>query len=197
MATLDEIDEAVNIARDAGATDLALLVCSSSYPSPPELIHLARLRFLAERYGCVVGLSDHTTGTAVPVAAAALGAKIIEKHLILARSDGGPDASFSLEPAEFRAMVDAVRIAERAVGSVTFGQEAEISLRGFRRSLFISEDVAAGEILTTKNVRSVRPGAGLHTRHLESVLGRRARQALRKGTPLAWDHLEDGEPQSK
>jgi pseudaminic acid synthase len=196
MASLDEIDEAVATARDAGARDLALLVCSSSYPSPPDLIHLRRLGHLRDRYDLIVGLSDHTAGVAVPVAAVALGAKIIEKHFILSRSDGGPDAAFSLEPAEFKEMIEAVRIAERALGSVTYAQEAESSSRAFRRSLFVVEDVAAGELFTPKNVRSIRPAGGLHTRHLDDVLGHPARVAVSRGTPLSWDLVDTAAPSS-
>lgn len=158
MATLEEIDEAVKTARAAGTTNLALLVCSSSYPSPPDLIRLTRVRDLADRYGCIVGLSDHTPGSAVPVAAVALGAKIIEKHFIQARSEGGPDASFSLEPHEFKEMVDAVRIAERAMGAPVYGQDGEASSRAFRRSLFVCADVAAGKSSPRATwARSARP----------------------------------------
>lgn len=191
MASLDEIDEAVTTAKTAGAKELALLVCSSSYPSPPDLIHLRRIAHLADKYGVTVGLSDHTAGVAVPVAAVALGAKIIEKHFILARADGGPDAAFSLEPHEFKDMVDAVRVAEQALGTVTYAQEAESSSRAFRRSLFVVEDVAPGELLTEKNVRSIRPAGGLHTRHLDEVIGRRARVAIARGTPLQWPLIDE------
>lgn len=186
MATLGEIDEAVSAARGAGCRDLALLVCSSAYPSPPELLHLKRIPHLAESFGVVVGLSDHTAGTAVPVAATALGARIIEKHFTLSRADGGPDASFSLEPNEFKEMVAAVRVAEAALGTVSYGQEAESSSRVFRRSLFAVQDIATDETLTVHNVRSIRPGGGLHARYLPQVLGRQARTDIPRGSPLAW-----------
>jgi pseudaminic acid synthase len=190
MASLEEIEEAVSAARDAGAHDLALLVCSSAYPSPPELLHLKRLEDLRRRFDVVVGLSDHTSGIVVPVAATALGSKIVEKHLTLSRADGGPDAAFSLEPSEFAEMVKAVRTAERALGGVQYGQDGESSSRVFRRSLFAVQYIPAGGLLTRDNVRSIRPAAGLHPRHLGEVVGRKARSAIARGTPLAWELFE-------
>jgi pseudaminic acid synthase len=187
MATLAEIDEAVDAARKAGARDLALLVCSSAYPSPPELLHLRRIPHLAQTFDVVVGLSDHTSGTAVPVAATALGARIIEKHFTLSRADGGPDASFSLEPHEFKEMVDAVRVAEAALGRVSYGHEAESSSRAFRRSLFAVRDIAAGDTFTHDNVRSIRPAGGLSPKFLQNVLGKKAATAVTRGEPLTWD----------
>lgn len=137
-----------------------------------------------------MGLSDHTLGIAVPVTAVALGACIIEKHLTLRRSDGGPDGAFSLEPAEFRAMVDAVRMAEKAIGHISYETTLkEKTSRGFRRSLFVVEDMHAGEILTRENVRSIRPGHGLPVRELQNVLGRAAKSAIQRGTPLSHDHF--------
>ena len=188
MATLDEIDEAVRTMRAAGARELALLKCTSGYPAAPEEMHLRTIPDLAARFDVPVGLSDHTLGVAVPVAAATLGACIIEKHLTLARADGGPDSAFSLEPAEFKAMVDGVRTAERALGEVHYGVSPdEAKSRVFRRSLFVVEDVKAGERFTPANVRSIRPGHGLHPRHLDEVLGRVATEDLARGTPLAWN----------
>ena len=148
MATLGEIEEAVTAARKAGCQELGLLVCSSAYPSPPDLIHLRRIPHLRATFGYEVGLSDQTLGIAVPVASVALGASIIEKHFTLLRADGGPDAAFSLERAEFKQMVDNVRVAEKALGSVEYGQEAEAPSRAFRRSLFAVKDIAAGEEFT-------------------------------------------------
>jgi N-acetylneuraminate synthase len=190
MATLAEIEEAVETLRGAGAGPLALLRASSAYPSAPGDIHLRTLAELARRFGCVVGLSDHTAGIAVPVAAVALGAAIVEKHLTLRRADGGPDAAFSLEPPEFKAMVEAVRAAQAALGTVRFGPTASeaASLR-FRRSLYVVKDMRAGERFTAEHVRSIRPAGGLHTRHLPEVLGRRAARDLERGTPLAWDDV--------
>jgi N-acetylneuraminate synthase len=145
---------------------------------------------MARRFEAPVGLSDHTMGIAVPVAAVALGACIIEKHLTLSRSIPGPDSAFSLEPNEFKAMVDAIRIAEKALGEVHFGlSEKEEASRAFRRSLFVVEDVEQGGVFTADNVRSIRPGNGLHTRHLPDVLGRSASQGIKRGTPLSWEFV--------
>lgn len=188
MSTLEEIEEAVQAARQAGATQIALLKCTSAYPSLPEEMNLRTIPEMSRRFGVPVGLSDHTMGTAVPVAAVALGACIIEKHLTLSRSEPGPDSAFSLEPHEFKAMVDAVRVAEKALGEIHFGiGEKEASSRVFRRSLFVVQDVKRGEPFTADNVRSIRPGHGLHTRHLAEVLGRHAARDIARGTPLSWD----------
>ncbi|MBI3475470.1 MAG: pseudaminic acid synthase [Acidobacteria bacterium] len=188
MATLEEIEEAVTVARTAGAKQIALLKCTSAYPAPAEEMNLRTIPELARRFDVPVGLSDHTMGVAVPVAAVSLGACIIEKHLTLSRADGGPDSGFSLEPAEFKLMVEAVRTAERALGDVHFGvSEREARSRVFRRSLFVVRDLKAGEIFTEENVRSIRPGHGLHTRHLIEILGKRAAVDIVRGTPLRWD----------
>jgi pseudaminic acid synthase len=145
---------------------------------------------MAQRFAVPVGLSDHTLGHVVPVAAVALGACIIEKHFTLSRSDPGPDSSFSMEPGEFRSMVDAIRTAESALGEVRYGvSEDEVKSRAFRRSLFVVIDVASGEPITAKNVRSIRPGHGLHPRYYDEVMGKRAKRALPAGTPLAWTDL--------
>jgi N-acetylneuraminate synthase len=190
MATAEEIDEAAQSARRAGATQIALLKCTSSYPASPEEMNLRTIPEMARRFESPVGLSDHTIGIAVPVAAVALGACIIEKHLTLSRSIPGPDSAFSLEPHEFKAMVDAVRIAEKALGEVHFGlSEKEEASRAFRRSLFVVEDVEPGGVFTAENVRSIRPGNGLHTRHLQDVLGRSASQGIKSGTPLSWEFV--------
>jgi len=187
MATLEEIDEAVRTLRSGGTTDLALLKCTSAYPAPADEANLRSIPILAKRFRTVGGLSDHTLGISVPVAAVAVGARIVEKHLTLSRAMGGPDAEFSLEPAEFRAMVDSVRTAESALGQAEFGpSEKEQQSRIFRRSLFVVKDVKAGEPFTRENVRAIRPGYGLHTRHLEEILGRRARRDVERGTPFEW-----------
>jgi N-acetylneuraminate synthase len=191
MATEAEIDEAVHTARSAGATDIALLKCTSAYPSPPESVNLRAIPAMADRWGVPVGLSDHTLDDVAAIGAVAVGACIIEKHLKLAGDETSPDGAFSLDNEAFRRMVDRIRTAERALGRPVIGptdQEAES--RRFRRSLFVVEDVAAGEVLTTTNVRSIRPGDGLHTRYYEAVLGRRALRRIRRGTPLGWDLLE-------
>lgn len=188
MASLAEIDEAVRTLREAGCKQLALLKCTSAYPSPPEEINLRTIPHLSEAFGVPVGLSDHTLGISVPVAAVALGACIIEKHFTLHRGDGGPDAAFSLEPAEFKAMVEAVRVAERALGHVNYEvNESEAASRFFRRSLFVVQDVKAGETFTDKNVRSIRPGSGLPPKHLPEILGRKAAKEITRGTPLNWN----------
>lgn len=190
MATLAEIDEAVTTLRQAGSREVALLKCTSAYPASAAAMNLRTIPHLAEAFGVVAGLSDHTLGLAVPVAAVALGACLIEKHLTLCRAAGGPDSGFSLEPEEFKAMVKAVREAERARGEVRYTlTEEEQASRVFRRSLFVVRDVRAGEPFTSDNVRSIRPGHGLAPRYFEMVLGRRAVRNIEKGTPLAWDLL--------
>ncbi|MGA9504301.1 MAG: pseudaminic acid synthase, partial [Terriglobales bacterium] len=186
MASADEISEAVGAAREAGATQIALLKCTSAYPAPPEEANLRTIPELARRFHCPAGLSDHTMGSAVPVVAVALGACIVEKHLCLRRADGGPDGAFSLEPAEFKAMVEAVREAERSLGAIEFNSgPREANSRRFRRSLFVVEDVKKGELFTKQNVRSIRPADGLHPRHFNEVLGKRAAVAIERGTPLS------------
>jgi pseudaminic acid synthase len=188
MATLGEIEEAVQAARRAGATQIALLKCTSAYPAPPEEMNLRTIPHLAEAFGVPVGLSDHTLGIAVPVAAVALGACIVEKHFTLSRDIPGPDSAFSLEPHEFKAMVEAIRTVEKALGKVHYGiTEQEAKSRVFRRSLFVVKDMKAGEMFTEENVRSIRPGYGLHPRHLKDVLGRRAARDIKRGTPLSWE----------
>jgi len=188
MATVEEIEEAVQTARQAGALQIALLKCTSAYPAQPEEMNLRTIPELARRFDVPVGLSDHTMGVATPVAAVALGACIIEKHLTLSRAEPGPDNAFSLEPKEFKAMVDAVRMAEKSLGEIHFGiSEKESSSRVFRRSLFVVRDVKQGQPLSADDVRSIRPGHGLHTRHLPAVLGKPAARDIERGTPLTWD----------
>lgn len=188
MATVAEIEEAVQIARGAGATQIALLKCTSAYPASPQEMNLRTIPDLADRFGVPVGLSDHTMGVAVPVAGVAVGACIIEKHLTVSRSIPGPDSAFSLEPEEFKQMVDAVRVAEQALGKVHYGLSGkEEASRVFRRSLFVVDDVKAGELFSETNVRSIRPGHGLHTRYLAEVLGKRAASDIMRGTPLSWE----------
>ena len=188
MASLAEISEAVDTARGAGARDIALLKCTSAYPAPPEEMNLRTIAHLAEAFGVSVGLSDHTLGVEVPVAAVAVGACIVEKHFTLSRKVPGPDSAFSLEPHEFQAMIDAVRTAEKALGSVHYGVSArEKASRIFRRSLFVVTDVQVGEVFTSHNVRSIRPGHGLAPKYLSQVLGRRAARSVSRGTPMSWD----------
>ena len=188
MATEDEIDDAVAAARAAGAGGVVLLRCNSAYPAPPEEMDLRTMADMAARWDVPVGLSDHTLGTTVAVTAVALGACMIEKHVTLARADGGPDASVSLEPDELRQLVAAVREAEASLGGVRYGATAgEEASRVFRRSLFVVADVAPGEPFTSENVRCIRPGHGLAPKHLDEVLGRPATTAVVRGTPLSWD----------
>ncbi|MDD5544353.1 MAG: pseudaminic acid synthase [Acidobacteriia bacterium] len=188
MATLEEIEEAVNTARSAGAKQLALLKCTSAYPAPPEQMNLKAIPDLAARFNVPVGLSDHTFGIAVPVAAVTLGACIVEKHFTLSRTTPGPDSAFSLEPQEFKAMVDAIRVVEKALGTIQYGpSEQEAKSRVFRRSLFVVKDVKAGEVFTAQNLRSIRPSNGLPPKYLREVLGRHAARDIERGTPLAWE----------
>ena len=191
MATEAEIEEAVNAFKAAGGTELALLKCTSAYPAPPEEMNLRTIPYLAERFGVTAGLSDHTLGIEIPIAAVAAGARVIEKHFCLSRGEDGPDTSFSLEPAEFKAMAEGVRKVEKALGKVEFSvtNKQKDSTR-FRRSLFVVRDMEAGEPFTPDTMRSIRPGDGLHTRHYEEVLGKKAARALKKGEPLAWDMIK-------
>jgi len=187
MATLAEIDEAVRAARGAGARQIALLKCTSAYPAAPAEMQLRTIPHLAAAFGLPVGLSDHTLGIAVPVAAVALGACLVEKHLTLSRSRPGPDSAFSLEPGEFKEMVAAIRVAEAALGEVRYDlTEQETASRVFRRSLFVVVDMKAGETFTPENVRSIRPGHGLAPKYLPAVLGQKAAVDIKRGTPLSF-----------
>lgn len=188
MATIGEIEEAVTAARGAGCKELALLKCTSAYPAPPEEINLRTIPHMADAFGVPVGLSDHTLGIGVPVVAVTLGACIIEKHFTLSRAVPGPDSAFSLEPHEFKEMVEAIRVAEKALGQVNYAvTEKEAASRVFRRSLFVVKDMKAGDVFTADNVRSIRPGYGLPTKHLERIIQRRAAKGIKKGTPVTWD----------
>ena len=188
MASLAEIDEAVTAAREAGCKELALLKCTSDYPADPAEMNLRTILHMTEAFGLPVGLSDHTLGITAAIAAVALGASIVEKHFTLSRSISGPDSAFSLEPHEFKAMVEAIRTVEKALGTVHYGvSEREARSRVFRRSLFVVKDMKAGEPFTEENVRSIRPGYGLHTRDLDEVVGREAGYDIERGTPLTWD----------
>jgi N-acetylneuraminate synthase len=193
LAGVDEIDEAVTVARDAGASGIALLRCNSAYPAPAGEMDLRTIPDMVARWNVPVGLSDHTLGAAAAITAVALGACVLEKHITLSRSEPTADAAFSLEPDEFRVMVDSVREAESALGSVRYGpSEREKASLAFRRSLFVVADVEAGETFTPENVRSIRPGHGLAPRHLDAVLGRRAAARVERGTPLTWDLVGGG-----
>ncbi len=193
MASLGDIESALAASRGAGNDQIVLLRCVSSYPARPDDMNLQSFEVLS-KLGTVIGLSDHTRDATVALASVALGARVIEKHFILDRSVGGPDSFFSLEPSEFRSMVDAVRAAEAALGAPRFGPSPdERASTAFRRSLFVARDVRAGEVLTHESVRSVRPSNGLAPRHLPAVLGRVAARDRRFGEPLTWD-MVGGEP---
>jgi pseudaminic acid synthase len=190
MASIAEIDDAVKTARDAGCEDLVLLKCTSTYPAEPTNCNLRTIPHLREIYGCEVGLSDHTMGVGVAVAAIAYGASVVEKHFTLSRADGGVDSAFSLEPRELEALVVETSRAWKSLGSVSYGPtEAEKKSLIFRRSIYVAEDVAAGEVLTQKNLRCVRPGHGLPPKFYDTLLGRKVNQDVRKGTPMRWDLL--------
>ena len=190
VADLDEIGEAVATARNAGCDELLLLHCVSGYPTPAEEINLATISDL-QRFGTMVGLSDHTMGTAVPVAATALGAVLIEKHFTLARADGGPDAAFSLEPDELATLVRDTHTAWSAIGTADYTRKpSEIGNATFRRSLYVVADMAAGELFTEENTRSIRPGFGLPPKELPAVLGCHAARDISRGTPLSHDLIK-------
>jgi N-acetylneuraminate synthase len=192
MATIDELQLAVDSARGAGCEDLVLLACTSAYPADASEANLRTMVDLGERFDVHVGLSDHTPGIGCSIAAVALGACVIERHVTLARADGGVDASFSLEPAEVATLVRECARAFAALGEVRYGPTAgeEGSLQ-FRRSLYVCRDMKRGEALTDENMRAIRPGRGLPVRHHDALLGRRVRADVRRGTPLSWDLLED------
>ncbi len=193
MASLEEIDESVAVFRNSGGRELILLHCISGYPTPAEQSNLRKIPMLAERYKCAIGLSDHTLGTEVSIAAVALGACFIEKHVALRRADGGPDAAFSLEPDELRALVYGARTAHAALGSgVAARSEVESGNLMFRRSIYVVRDIRAGEPFTNDNVRIIRPGFGLPPKQLPSVIGRRTTRDLARGTALAVDMIDLG-----
>lgn len=188
MATVAELDETVRAARVAGCQDLILLKCTSTYPATPQNTNIMTIPHLRELFDCEVGLSDHTMGIGVSVASVALGASVVEKHFTLCRADGGVDSSFSMEPAEMAQLVIETERAWQAVGRVSYGATAaEEKSRVFRRSIYVSEDVAEGEHLTSKNIRIIRPGLGLPPKYFDQVLGKRAKKSIKRGTAMSWD----------
>jgi len=191
MGSLREITEAVEAAREAGCRELALLKCTSAYPAPPEEANLRTVTHLADTFGVPAGLSDHTMGSATAVASICLGGCIIEKHFTKSRAVSGPDSSFSMEPAEFKTMVDDVRTAEKALGRVSYELTAkEEASRVFRRSIFVVKDIAEGDEITSENIRIIRPGHGLAPRHWKRMLGRTAARPLRRGEPLKMEDIQ-------
>ena len=189
MASLGELDEAVSAAREAGCTKLILLKCTSSYPASPKDSNIQTIAHMHELFsGCEIGISDHTMGVGVAVASIALGATVIEKHFTLCRADGGVDSAFSMEPEEMASLVVEVNRAWEAVGQVAYGPtQAEKKSLAYRRSLYITKDLSAGEKLTPDNLRAIRPGLGLAPKYIEIVLGKKVNQTVKRGTPLSWD----------
>lgn len=188
IAYLSDIELAVKTCKEAGNEDVILLKCCSAYPAPYEDINLKTIPSMKDSFDCIVGLSDHTMGTAVAGAAVALGAKVVEKHLTLRRADGGADAAFSMEPHEFKEMVDHIRMIEKAVGKVTYElTEKQKNSRDHARSLFVAKDMKKGDVFTEENLRSVRPSCGLHTKYYEDILGKKITKDAKLGTPMSWD----------
>ena len=191
IASMEDINLAIQTCLDAGNNQIALLKCTSSYPSPLDEINLNTIPDMIEKFDCVIGLSDHTLGGEVSTAAVALGANIIEKHFILDRNMGGPDSEFSMEPDEFKQMVDSIRNVEKALGSVSYELSDKMKAnREFSRSLFVVADMKENDVITEDNVRSIRPGFGLHTKYLKDILGKKVNQNLKKGTPFDLSFIE-------
>jgi len=191
LASIEDVKLAIKTLKNNGTKQIALLHCISSYPADISQMNIATVGDIEKRFKVIPGLSDHSLGSAASVAAVALGAKIIEKHLTLKRSEGGPDAQFSLEPKEFKNLVSSVREVEQVVGKVTYDiSKKEKDNVVFRRSLFVVEDVEKGKRISTKNVRSIRPGYGLHPKYLDKVLGKVVNKNVKKGTPLTWSMIK-------
>ena len=187
IAHLEDIDLAVRTCKEEGNEQVILLKCISSYPAPYEGMNLKVIPNMSQTFDCLCGLSDHSMGAEVAVASVALGAKVVEKHFTLSREDGGEDSAFSMEPEEFASMVKQIRNVEKALGKVTYDlNDAQLSSRTNSRSLFVVKDMKQGELFTPENVKSIRPGIGMHTKHWEEVLGKTARCDIKKGTPMDW-----------
>lgn len=188
MASRGELEEAINLLRENGCSQIAMLKCTSAYPAKSEDANLVTIKNMIESYDVIGGLSDHTLGIEVPITAVALGARIVEKHFTLSRESGSPDDEFSLTPDEFKQMVNSIRTVEKTLGRITYGGvKKESSSKKFRKSLFIVKDIKKGEIFTKENLRSIRPGYGLHTKHYEDVLGKKCKLNVDAGEPLKWD----------
>lgn len=195
MATYDEIIDAVETVKNKCSSQLALLHCTSAYPAPPESMNLKTIAHMCQSFDIPIGLSDHSIGIDVPVAAVTLGACIVEKHLTLSRSDPTPDSEFSTEPHEFKAMVDAIRTTEKALGKVQYGAtDKETTSREHRRSLFVVNDIKKYDVITADNIKSIRPAFGIAPKHMPEVIGRRAACDIERGTPLSWNHIHPNYP---
>jgi len=191
MANVGEIEEAVETALSSGCTQLTLLKCTSSYPAPAENSNLLTIPHMAKLFGCHAGLSDHTLGIGSPIAATVLGATVIEKHFTLSRADEAIDSAFSLEPDEFTLMVRETKTATEALGKISYGvTDADLAARSKRRSVYVTQDMRPGDIFTKENLRRIRPAKGLAPKFYDDVLGRQARLAIKRGTPLSWDIIE-------
>lgn len=191
IAYLEDIERAVRVCREEGNEQIILLKCTSTYPTPYEDMNIKVIPHMAQTFDCLTGLSDHSMGSAVAVAGVALGAVMVEKHFTLARSDGGPDGTFSMEPAEFKQMVEEIRIVEKALGQVTYRlTEKQERSREEGRSLFVTEDMKKGDVFTEKNMRSIRPAFGMAPMYYEEILGKKARSDISRGTPLKWEHVD-------
>jgi pseudaminic acid synthase len=190
MATIAELDETIRAARKAGCNDIILLKCTSTYPAIPENSNILTIPHMRDLFECQVGLSDHSMGIGVSVASVAFGATVIEKHFTLAREDGGVDSAFSLEPNEMKSLVVETERAWQALGQISYGPtEKEKASLQFRRSLYVTKDMKAGEVFTTENIRIIRPGLGLAPKYYDILLGKKVNQDVRKGTPIGWDLL--------
>lgn len=191
IAYLEDIELAIRSCKEAGNENIILLKCVSAYPAPFEKMNLKVIPNMSETFECIVGLSDHSLGTETAIASVALGAKVIEKHLTLKRSDGGPDAVFSMEPKEFELMVKQIRNIEKALGKATYElSDLQKDNRTGARSLFIVEDIKEGELFTDKNIKSIRPNAGIHTKYYYNILGEKAKCNIKKGTPMDWKYIK-------
>ena len=191
VSDLKELEESIKVLKDNGCKDICLLKCTSSYPAPIENANLKTIKDMSERFKVISGLSDHTKGIEVPVAAVCLGARIIEKHFKLEDNSNSPDDAFSLTPPEFKNMVDSIRKVEKAIGTIKYNKDGqEKKNQKFKRSLFVAKDMKEGDIFTDKNIRSIRPGDGLHTRHYSEVIGKKCNKDLSKGTPLSFNYIK-------
>lgn len=191
ISRLSDIQDALDACRRVGNENIILLKCTSAYPSPVEEINLKTIPNMSETFNCLTGLSDHTLGTAVSLGGVAIGAKVIEKHLTLRRNDGGADSAFSMEPEEFKQMVDDIRIIEKALGSISYDLSyKQKKSREHSRSLFIVDEIKKGENFTKENLKSIRPGFGIETKYINDIVGRKAKLDIKRGTPMSWDLVE-------